>query len=601
MKEVRVEHVKISNFKSFIADDFAFPVGGFNFLSGANDIENALGANGAGKSSLWDAICFCLYGQDSQGNRASDLTRWGSKRPMVSVSMAIDGNEKGYLVERYGNPNQLILDGNIVEQYEINNLVGLTKDRFLQSVLFAQKSKQFMDMNANERGELFDSILNLESWLKLAVNAADMAKGYREEIDKLSREQTGWYARLRDDAYIDAIKVKQLSWLQMNNASLEAEVKLVEQMEKKVASSVEERNRLEKELEGIANPNGLDKDVDKLMKEAAKLYSEKQVLLARHAAALKQSFFLRDNSTCPVCQQKLTNKHKLEMHQVNQDEQTLVNTAISEIDAKRKPLLEEIDIIQTEIANRSRVSREMRTVINSLLNHIAADERELQMRAKDLGRILDQVNPFDEQYDKIMLEQDTARANIARLNEVILREQEEFRRMDYWRTGFKRVRLFLVKQTLDLVQLEANNAAQALGLLGWHISFVTEVENKSGNMKPGIEMIIDSPHAQGAWRLTSGGEEQRVRMAVTLGIAAMIERMSGVNFAFEIWDEPSAHLSAEGISDLLECLRYRAEVTGKAVWITDHTVLSSASFDRIYTVRKGKGGSKIELTGENLT
>ena len=75
----------------------------------------------------------------------------------------------------------------------------------------------------------------------------------------------------------------------------------------------------------------------------------------------------------------------------------------------------------------------------------------------------------------------------------------------------------------------------------------------------------------------------------------MIQRMSGVRYTFENWDEPSAWLSQEGIEDLLESLRERAVVAKKAIWIVDHRALGSGGFSQVWQAVKTDSGSSLRL------
>jgi energy-coupling factor transporter ATP-binding protein EcfA2 len=133
-----------------------------------------------------------------------------------------------------------------------------------------------------------------------------------------------------------------------------------------------------------------------------------------------------------------------------------------------------------------------------------------------------------------------------------------------------------------------------LGLPGWEIKITTEVALKSGDMKPGIHIQISSPHAKGPWAEQSGGEEQRVRLAVAMGFSAVIQRMAGVWNRLEVWDEPSNWLSEQGVEDLLQCLAYRAETTNKTIWVIDHRSLSG-NFAEVWSVIKDTNGSHIKV------
>ena len=83
-------------------------------------------------------------------------------------------------------------------------------------------------------------------------------------------------------------------------------------------------------------------------------------------------------------------------------------------------------------------------------------------------------------------------------------------------------------------------------------------------------------------------------LAVNLGLSNLIQRWAGVFFAWEVWDEPGTFLSVDGVKDLLEVLAYRAETSGKSIWVVEHGDLAYEDFAEHWLVRKNKTGSTIE-------
>jgi energy-coupling factor transporter ATP-binding protein EcfA2 len=131
--------------------------------------------------------------------------------------------------------------------------------------------------------------------------------------------------------------------------------------------------------------------------------------------------------------------------------------------------------------------------------------------------------------------------------------------------------------------------------VGWTIAYSTEIELKNGNAKPGIHIQVSSPHTPGAWVDQSGGEEQRVRLAVAMGFGSVIQRQCGTLHALEVWDEPSSYLSTVGVEDLIDCLAYRAQAAHKTCWITDHGAMASGAYVEAWSVVKDASGARVEV------
>ena len=167
MKQLHLASMRIESFRSFAAPtsvDFGEP-GGLRMLFGRNEVEPRLGGNGAGKSTLFDALCWCLFNFSARNLRASDLASWSGGNPHVTVDVTI--NDAPITIERFGSPNRLLLDGEPIEQDKLEReVLGISRARFMHSVLFGQMVRLFIDLTVPERGALLDEVLDLGLWLR---------------------------------------------------------------------------------------------------------------------------------------------------------------------------------------------------------------------------------------------------------------------------------------------------------------------------------------------------------------------------------------------------------------------------------------------------
>lgn len=170
MKKFTLKSIVIKNFRSIIDETFFFPDSpGLKLLSGDNTSEPRLEANGAGKSSFLDAIFWCLYGTSVKGSRTSSIVSWGKDKVEVILEIVIDGIQN--LVVRTGPPSKVFINDVPSTQEDIDKLIGLTKQRFLHSVLFGQGIPLFPDLSVPERGQLLDDVLQLSIWQRCTDNA----------------------------------------------------------------------------------------------------------------------------------------------------------------------------------------------------------------------------------------------------------------------------------------------------------------------------------------------------------------------------------------------------------------------------------------------
>ena len=168
--------------------------------------------------------------------------------------------------------------------------------------------------------------------------------------------------------------------------------------------------------------------------------------------------------------------------------------------------------------------------------------------------------------------------------------------VSFWISGFKRVRLFLIEEAIKQLELEINNNLGSLGLMDWAVTLDVERENKSGGITKGFTVLVQPPDSDKPVKLESysGGETQRLLLAGNLGLANLIMERAGLYNTIEFFDEPSQHLSAEGLLDLTETLYQRAIDSKKRIFVVEHKLLDYP-YTGTFTVVKDQKGSKISL------
>jgi len=245
--------------------------------------------------------------------------------------------------------------------------------------------------------------------------------------------------------------------------------------------------------------------------------------------------------------------------------------------------------------------------LNDLLTNQSDFERQLRRLEREKDSALSDVksletsikaereNPYADQIAEKIAAKKTATKMIAALKADIDLMNEDHAATSFWVLGFKRVRLFIVEETLRQLELEINNSLASLGLLDWHIELDVERENKSGGITKGFTVLVHAPGAPGPVKFESysGGETQRLRLAGDLGMANLIMERAGLVSTIECFDEPSRHLSQEGMLDLAETLYQRAIDQRKRIFVIEHNLLDYP-YTGAVTVVKDADGSRIE-------
>lgn len=597
MKQIQLLAVEFENFRSFKQPTMIeFSTGaGLKFLSGANKVSPKLGANGAGKSTIWDGVTYCLTGSSVRGVRANDLASWGGGKPRVMTAWEIDGEI--VTIERHGSPERILLEEKLVDQATIDRLIGLSRARFLQSVIFGQAVPLFIDLSGPERGALLDEVLDLGIWLKASERASRQHSAHELAITTFDRELAFLKGKQEGFENVEAIEARIAQWETQQEARIEAALADVEKAEANYAACEQAHRKAVQTLGKAIDTSALREQIE--AQRTSRYQRGQSATLADREwkQSLEQVKFWQHTKTCSECGQDIAPafaKERIARFT------TIANDATqrcTRLEAQIKSNDAEIARLEVEIESKS-IGRDVKVAaVATTKSNLEHGQRALDRALKVAEQIGEASNPHQAQYDAMIAEKAALEAKSKDIATQKRNTQSKLLRTDFWKAAFKRVRLFMVKRVLAQLEVETASAAVALGLVEWKITFSTELETKSGSIRPGIHIMVKSPESKAGvpWEVWSGGEGQRIRLAVALGLSSLIQRLAGTSIGFEVFDEPSAWLSQEGIDDLITQLQHRVQVTGKSIWLCDHRSLSQAAFDEVWEVSKTLQGSQVVL------
>lgn len=587
---------------------------GLYFLTGRNDMRPELGANAVGKSSLLDAISWCLYGKTLRKLKAADIEAW-SGIGSVSVTLDLGGN---YL-RRSRKPNYLgWADSDGLElqpqtQADVDAYVGMSFEMFTNAIMFGQFNRPFLDLMPAEKEKLFSEALELDTWLSYSEVAGSKAKDIEDRLIQLDKEEARLEGELdKEEAtdYSDHAKKWEVDH-EKELKALKREVVAVTKERGKVAVGIAEGKRAAKEareaLDDIAyDLRDLHRDIDEMDRVLRANYAKCSKVDTLYTQTEKHIQQFEDlEGRCSLCGQEIS-EAAAEEHLDRLDAELAAYAKERKgLRGEQEDIREEIDSLRrqaTKVRAEQDKYKERLNSASSTLEHSRKSLDKLSREEKALIRSVSEQtkksNPFDtleiereESLRLLGLEVDTVRASI----EAHSGRMNAFK---YWVRGFRNVRLYLMDERLAELELEANNVLTELGLSDWRLAFTTERKIGRGGKKayrPGFFVRIDNGTERSVpWEAWSGGESQRLRLAGSMGFASLILNHAGIEADIEFWDEPSSYLSEEGIEDLLDALYYRARDKQKQIWIIDHRALEYGGFAETVTVTNDERGSYFE-------
>lgn len=568
-------YISISDFKSIKKLKFDFGrAAGLYFICGDNKLEPRLQSNGVGKSSLFDALSWCLYGKTVAGLRGPDIVSWGGGNPVVSAVLYCDGRH--HVITRSYGPGWLTIDERDATQEGIDQLIGMNHATLCHTVILGQGRPLFFDLTPGQKLELFADVLDLDRWdtrsdkANKAARELEVSNAYSESGLENMRSQ---HAALGERA--KELKDKSDQWEEEHQRLLSEGEDRASELRAKIAEYQPRVDDAELAYDAAVT------ELEPLRRQIRELQDQQRdnAHSLRHLEEVAKS---SRHGVCPTCGQKVSRK--------------LVDpakiTAAKGLDAnlgRRLALLDEAEakFIRARDANRAQLDIqkpqlvEAKAKLSLIVDRLKQDEME--------------GNPLRPLLDGIKQERAKLKEDYEAAKERLAKSKRKQARLQFWVKGFKDVRLHIIEETLAELQLTANAMLEQAGLIGWSVEFSAERENKSGSVTRGLNVTVKSPHNSGAvrWESWSGGEGQRLRVIGALALGEVLLNRAGVEPELEVLDEPSSHLSPQGVVDLVDMLSDRARALGRTIFYADQTAVASDRFAATLTVERGRNGTRV--------
>ena len=609
---VSFRSIELANFKCFVGKHkFALSgyEAGLHFLRGFNKANTRLGANGSGKSTVWGALSWCLWGSTVEGLRAPDIRPWhGGGSTAVTVVVEVDGKRRA--VERRTNPNSLTVDGQEAGVGAVEALLGMSQPVFNHTILFGQGQPLFFDLPPKDRMGLFTEVLSLDRWDARSDRAARLVSDLSTEVVADEATLVGLADSVTELEKSLALATEQQDeWAASSSKRRKA-------TEKEVATLTEQQKELRAKL-GAAKlaDDSAGMELRALQETRRKKSNEIRAVAATlvgagkdesQAAArvleLENELAMFGGGKCPICGQpskgSKVEKHEQELRQKIKAAKTAEAVAREESKVtalKVRGLESELARHDKDIGSFQRKADAASALVNTLQPSSSRVDADLNAALRRLTELEAERNPHREQVSDLKRRVSKLNAEYAELKESLLKKQASQERVKFWVKGFRDIRLLVVDEVLQELEMVTNDLLGEAGLVDWRVEFDTERETKKGTIQRALNTVIYSPANKGPvrWENWSGGEGQRLRIISGLALSQVLLSHGGVEPDLEVLDEPTQHLSMAGVRDLCDFLADRATALRKKIFYVDHMAVESSRFSTVTTVEKTKDGAEI--------
>lgn len=559
-----------------------------NFLSTGNTFTEIafnkhkttliVGENGAGKSTMLDALSFAMYGKPFRKiNKNQLINTVNGKGAVVELEFSI--GKKEYKVVRGIKPNvfdiycdEVLIDQNAdakeYQSYLESHILKLNQKSFAQIVILGSASFiPFMQLPSAHRREIIEDLLDI---------------GIFSTMNSL----------LKDKIALNRIHTTDTDHLIRSNADkIELYKKHIESLKQNTDELVKQKHDRVASLEtDIANANQqielLNQEVDQLMdsiSDQTKVETKsKKIVEISHQVETKLSRIKKDVSffethdDCPTCRQGIAHEHKQVIIQNN-------TSQIDEIIQGKAKIQEELDALNARVQEINTVNHNIHkhnTTINSLNVEIRTWKNFIKELNKEISALQSNTSQIDANNEEIAQLKQQLKTAVEKKEELLKDKQVyDIASVLLKDTGIKTK---IIKQYIPVINKLINKYLAAMDF------FVNFELNESFE-----ETIKSRFRDEFTYDSFSEGEKSRIDLALLFAWRAVAKLRNSASTNLLIMDEVfDSSLDVQGGDELIKIIQ--SVVGDSNIFVISHkTDQLMDKFEHMIKFEKYKNFSRI--------
>ena len=590
---ITIKNLTIKNFLSVgaVTQTVDFSGGGLTLVLGENlDLGGSGSRNGVGKSTLFNALSYALYGQAISNIKKDNLINTINKKNMV-VSVEFENNGSSYRVERGRKPNffkYYVNDKSLGDsasdeaqgenkdtQKEIDQVLGLSWSMFRHIVCLNTYTEPFLSMGPGKQREIIEELLGITLLSQKSDNLKELIKTTRQKIEqeefRISTVQTSNQRILNA---INDLNIRIQSW------DLAHQQQII-----KLEQALEDLDHLDVDQEISAHRNNARfQELTRVMQSVRNQLNAKKQHLTQsrnQQTQLLQQYTSVIDHNCPMCGQQM---HNQKQTQLTQDLETKINELdqiIQQIEPEVSALHADLDLVTQELSTIN-VTSTTYDSIEAAYDH----KNSVRELARELARLAADQNPHRAQ--STSLNDTLQEISYDTINELTsLKDHQEFLfKLLTSKDSFIRKRI--IDQNLNYLNHRLNEYMTTLG-----ISHAVKFQND-------LSVEINYMGQDMDFAQLSRGESTRVILALSWSFRDIFENMTtSVNF-MGIDELVDVGIDTAGVEKAIEILKGMARDRNKSIFLISHKEELIPRVSQILSVIKEDGFTRFSTDYESV-
>ena len=537
-----------------------------------------IGTNGAGKSTILDALTFSLYGKSFRKiNKGQLINTTNEKNCFVEIEFVVNSIE--WKVERGIKPNifKIYRDGEELNQNSSaidqqkwleQNVLKMNYKSFTQIVILGSSSfVPFMQLPTNSRREVVEDLLDI----KIFSSMNDIVKGrlrlVKDEIKTLELKKDN----LKDKVDMQKNFIQQIE--DQSKDDIEIKNNSINNLMDEMSGYMKKTEYLDEEVKASQLSLKSFEGATSKLREYGNI---KGKLSQKISGIVKEHKFFTENRVCPTCSQDIE-----ETFRVNR-----ISDSQSKAEELQKGYKELMDAIKNEEERESQfqqISGDLSKLLNGITqnnSHINGCQKQIKRLEHEIQTITSQIANRNTEHEKL----EEFRNNLQDTFEIISEKKEKITYLDFTYNLLKDggVKTQIIKKYLPIINQQANKYLQ---MMDFYINFKLDEE---------FTETIESPiHEDFTYQSFSEGEKMRIDLALLFTWREIARMKNSVNTNLLIMDEVfDSSLDGFGTEEFLKIIRF--VIKDANIFVISHKEGLEDKFDNVIKFEKQGNFSRIE-------